>query len=444
MKRQAATPKGFLRRLQDLQLGDIRDPRQAGKVQHPLPAVLGALVLAFVTRSRSLRSVEQRTAQLRPDARAELGLDRRIADNTFCGVLPAVSLDGLMAGLHRLVLAEHRRGNLQPTRQSAGTVAIDGKNVATLHWPDLCRLVDLDPDAATTAQVRERFVPRFLDAQFCEPQAGQPYALVRVHTATLISAAAAVCLHQRPILGATNEIGSLPGMLRELHAAYAHSRLFRLITTDAGNTSRGTADLTVQLDLDYFSQLKSEHGDLYAEAVNRLAARPRSRACKTASDAQHGNVVTYRLWRYDLTDAGWLDWTHARQLPRVERLVERPNGTLVSVGNRYYVTSRSTDQLGPNHALDLSRGHWRCEEETHWTADAELLEDRRRLAWSRHPRGVLVVSALRMMALCILAVARQLSRVGASEETPSWEMVREHFLLVLCRSTLVTAAFDQV
>ena len=52
--------------------------------------------------------------------------------------------------------------------------------------------------------------------------------------------------------------------------------------------------------------------------------------------------------------------------------------------------------------------------------DAELMEDRRRLAWSRHPQGSLVVSALRMMALCILAVARKLSRFGYSEETPSW------------------------
>lgn len=444
MNRQAATPKGFLRRLQDLQLDDVRDPRQAAKVQHPLPALLGALVLALVTRARSLRSVEQRTEQLRPDARRKLGLPDRIADNTFCAVLPAVSLDGLMAGLHRLVLAEHRRRNLLPTRQAVGTVAIDGKNVATLHWPDLCRLVDLDPDAATVVQVRERFVPRFRDAQFCEPQEGRPYALVRVHTATLISAAAAVCIHQRPILGATNEIGSLPGMLRELHAAYAHSRLFRLITTDAGNTSRGTADLTVKLGCDYFAQLKSEHGDLYAEALNRLADQPRRRAVKTVSDAQHGNVVTYRLWRYDLTDAGWLDWTHARQLLRVERVVERPNGTQVSVGNRYYVTSLAPDQLGPDHALDLSRGHWRCEEETHWTADVELCEDRRRLVWSRHPNGVLVVSALRMMALFILAVARQLSRVGTAAETPSWIQVGEHFFLVLCLPTLETTDFDQV
>jgi hypothetical protein len=38
--------------------------------------------------------------------------------------------------LHTLVKAEQRRGNL-PTVLPVGTVAIDGKNVAS--WHDLCR-----------------------------------------------------------------------------------------------------------------------------------------------------------------------------------------------------------------------------------------------------------------------------------------------------------------
>jgi len=54
----------------------------------------------------------------------------------------------------------------------------------------------------------------------------------------------------------------------------------------------------------------------------------------------------------------------------------------------------------------------------------------------RHPMGNLAVSALRMMALCILALVRKLSRFGYSEETPSWGQVAEHFLLELCASNL--------
>lgn len=72
----------------------------------------------------------------------------------------------------------------------------------------------------------------------------------------------------------------------------------------------------------------------------------------------------------------------------------------------------------------------------------EVQEDRRRLAWSRHPHGVFVVSVLRRIAVNILAVARRLSRLGYSLETPTWKQVAEHFLLVLCDSILETEAFD--
>jgi hypothetical protein len=61
---------------------------------------------------------------------------------------------------------------------------------------------------------------------------------------------------------------------------------------------------------------------------------------------QNGLVVSYHLWRYDLTDVGWLDWTHARQLVRIQRTAVNQSTGEVTVGNRYYVTSKSTDALG--------------------------------------------------------------------------------------------------
>jgi hypothetical protein len=73
-----------------------------------------------------------------------------------------------------------------------------------------------------------------------------------------------------------------------------------------------------------------------------------------------------------------------------------------------------------------------------------MQEDRRRLAWSRHPNGILVALVLRMIAIAILAMARRLSRMDYSRETPSWGQVAEHFLLQLCGSILDTKAFDTV
>jgi hypothetical protein len=416
--------------------------RQSAKVKIPLPTVLVALVASIVTRARSLRMAEQRTAAIAQKHGAWLGIGQRIADNSFGKVLPRLDFGSLLACQHRLVKAEHRRGNLEPSRLSVGTVAIDGKNVGTLRWQDLCRVLRLDPQQAASEQVKERLSEKYPEAQLCIPEQGEPYALMRVHTVTLVSSAAALCLHLRPIAGSTNEIGSMPKLLDELKAFYGRTGLFRRLTTDAGNTSLGAMTKATEHGWDYFAQIKSEHGDLYAEAERLLGDRRRGRAQASYGDTQNGKVVTYHLWRYDLTDQGWLHWTHARQLMRVQRIAEDPATGKKSVGNRYYVSSEPPLSLQPRPALDVSRAHWRCEGETHWTADAEMLEDRRRLAWSRHPNGLLIVSVLRMIAIAILAMARKLSHMGYSRETPSWAQVAEHFLLVLCGSILVTEAFD--
>jgi hypothetical protein len=414
----------------------------ARKVKFSLPVLLTALVTAMVTKARSLRAVEQRTAQLVRKLGSWLGVSRRIADNTFTKILPRLPLADLVACLHRLVKAEHRRGNLKPTRLAGGAVAIDGKNTATLHWHDLCRVLELEPTTATAAVVKAQLAATYPAAQLCEPQDGAPYALMRVHTVTLISADAAPCIHLRPIEGATNELGAMPALLAELARDYGRTGLFHLVTTDAGNTACGLMGQVINHGWEYCAQIKSEHGDLYQEAERVLGPRRRARAAASYTDTENGELCTYHFWRYDLEDAGWLDWTHARQLLRVERLAEKPQTSTRTVGNRYYVTSLVPDELGPKAALSTTRAHWRCEEETHWTADAELGEDRRRLAWSRHPHGVLAVMAIRMMALAILAVARRLSRLGYTRETPTWHQVAEHFLLSLCGSVLETAAFD--
>jgi len=444
MNRQAATPNGFERRVRDLELSRVAEPRQSTKVKVPLTTVLVALVASMVTRARSLRMAEQRTAAIAHRRGRWLGVKGRIADNTFGNVVPKLGFASVRPCLHRLVKAEHRRGNLKPSRLKVGTVAIDGKNVGTLRWHDLCRLLSLEAQRASPSQVKAQLCEKYPQAQLCVPQQGEPYALIRVHTVTLVSSEAAPCIHLRPIAGCTNEIGSMADLLDELKAVYGHSLLFGRITTDAGNTSLAAMSKSIKHGWHYFAQIKTEHPELYTEAERHLGDRRRQRSHATYSDTQNGKVVTYHLWRYDLTEQGWLQWTHARQLLRVQRTAEDPATGKKSVGNRYYVSSETPEQLPPASALKVSRAHWRCEDETHWTADAQMQEDRRRLAWSRHPNGILVVAVLRMIAIAILATARRLSRMGYSRETPSWGQVAEHFLLELCGSTLDMKAFDTV
>ena len=442
MARQAATSKGLLRRLRDLRFDQVREPREAAKVNYPMELVLTALVVGVVTAARSLRDVESRTVQIAANPGANLGLTTKIADNTFGNVLPRVEPRDLVDCLQRMVKAEHRRGNLAPSVLPTGTVAIDGKNVATLRWHDLCRVLGLDKVEATPEQVKALLTERYPEVQLCVPEHGRPYALARVHTVTLVSSRAAVCIYQRPTLGHTNEVGSMPELLGELRATYGRTVLINMVTADAGNTSLKVAGLIIDHGWDYFLQIKSEHGDLYTEALAALGALTNEQAGWSSCDNQNGKVVTYRVWQHDLTDQGWLDWTHARQLVRVQRTVEDPDTGEVVTGDRYYVTNKTPTELRAKACGKTSRAHWRCENETHWTADAEVQEDRRRLAWSRHPKGVFVVSLLRRIASNILAVARKLSRLDHTSEPPTWHDVAEHFLLVLCAPILNTEAFD--
>ncbi len=111
MRRQAATPKGFERRIRDLHFERVRDPRYAPKVRHELPTVLTVLVAAMVTAARSLRHVELRTGQILERNGSWQGLESRIADNTFGKIIPRLELEPLVKRLVGLVKAEHRRGN---------------------------------------------------------------------------------------------------------------------------------------------------------------------------------------------------------------------------------------------------------------------------------------------------------------------------------------------
>jgi len=92
----------------------------------------------MITRARSLRRVEERTGQIVKKHGSFLGIKRRIADNTLGRIVPRLDPVQICAALHRQVKAENRRGNLKPDRLPIATAAIDGKNIATLRWHELC------------------------------------------------------------------------------------------------------------------------------------------------------------------------------------------------------------------------------------------------------------------------------------------------------------------
>ncbi|MCE7892477.1 MAG: hypothetical protein DYH12_22695, partial [Sorangiineae bacterium PRO1] len=77
--------------------------------------------------SRSLREVEQLTAELTPAVRAKLGIPRRVPDTTLRDALAALEPDDVRPALHAATRAAQRRKALEPNGLPFGVVSLDGK-----------------------------------------------------------------------------------------------------------------------------------------------------------------------------------------------------------------------------------------------------------------------------------------------------------------------------
>lgn len=445
IRRKAATPKGFLRRLKDARFEDVEDPRDSSRIEHELEAVLKLGVLALTTGARSTRAVEERSVQLREPVRSRIGLKGRISDNGFALLLRRISPTLLRKSVQRQVKAEWTRKNLKPVRLPWSTVAIDGKHLATIPEKRLRGWVDaatpLDGFSLKAEELRRVLSTVFPDVQL-QDGSGGCVGLVRAHRATLISSDAAVVLDQHPVRGKTNEYVTILDTLRALFSAYGRTKMVEMVTFDAGNTRPEAADYIRGKGAHYFLALRSGQGAIHQMALDELDDLPGSQAIYRTGENYNGQMVCYTVWQHELAE-GHPDWAHARQLFRIERVAADDEG-VCSVGNRYFVTSVANDELDAEQAVELARAHWRCENEGHWTADAIWDEDARRTPWTTHPHGILNVGLLRAMAINMLAMLRTLSRVEWADKLikPSWKTVVEQALLVLCEPLLSMEAFN--
>lgn len=442
--RNAATPKGFLRRVSDARLDRVDDAHQQAWVVHPMSALLKLGALSLSSHARSVRAVETRSEQLRPTVRAEVGLKERVSDNAFGLALPRVDWCELRACLHRQVKAEWRRGNLEPSRFQKSTAAIDGKHLATIPEKRLRTLVtrrtELDGSQLSPEELRRVLSTQFRYVQLQESTNGKLCGLIRVHRATLISSDAAMCLDQWPVAGHTNEWATIELTVSALLSAYGRTKIIERVTLDAGNATPEVARDLGQRSVDYFMAVKTAQGQLHEHAVDTLGDRAGNKADHRVVVDERGKMICYSVWCAQLEDN--LGFEGARHIVRIDRVVASDDDA--TVGNRYFVSSELPADLGPKEALKLARAHWRCENEGHWTADAIFDEDARRTPWTMHPDGVLVVGLLRAIAINILAVLRALSRYkqGQTWLKPTWKMVIEQALLTLCIPILNTSRFD--
>jgi len=444
IRREATTPKGLLRRIADAEFDDVADPRDQRWVKHSLSGMLKLGVLALASGARSTRAVEDRSATLRPTIRAPLDVNGRVSDNAFGSLLQKLHPFDVRNTLVRQVKAEWGRKRLCPVTLPISTVAIDGKHVATISEERLRALItretSVDGDTLDHEGLRAILASHFpyVQLQVNENWVG---GLMKFHRATLVSSDAAVVIDQWPIKGGSNEIHTIDQTIEALFDAYGRTGIMQMVTLDAGNVSKSVARRLQRKGVDYFMSLKTPQGALHELSLRRLEKLPGMCADLQCGRDERGKRICYSVWRHPID--GDHGWEGARQLVRVERVVADDDG-VVSVGNRYFVCSMSYEELTALHALDLARGHWRCENEGHWTADAIWDEDARRTPWTQHPEGIAVVGLLRAIAINILAVLRALSRIQRGEKLikPTWKTCIEQVLLVLFEPLLDMSDFN--
>jgi hypothetical protein len=136
----------------------------------------------------------------------------------------------------------------------------------------------------------------------------QVQGAVRVHRvmrALLTSARPRLCLEQRPLTAAENEMGAFAAFWDHLLQTYGRLHLFEVVTLDAGYCSLRNATLVATAGYSYVLGLKENQPELWREAQRLLEPLTASQAPEAKMlERYHGQWMRRSLWRAQAC-AGW-------------------------------------------------------------------------------------------------------------------------------------------
>lgn len=212
---------------------------------------------------------------------------------------------------------------------------------------------------------------------------------------------AGIVLAQRPVPEGSNEIATVPDVLRSLVLRGC------IVTMDAANCQTQNARIIVEQGGDYVFALKENQPTLHAEVAKVYETRATEdfKTIKhdtfTTHNKSHGRIETRR--HVLIHDPDYLEyfnrqgrWWQLAGIGWVERTRQLKDKTEHQV--HFFVTS-----LKPNVAqfADAVRRHWSIENNLHWTLDIAFDEDhsRARTAFEAENLSVLRHFALNLLKL---------------------------------------------
>ena len=219
--------------------------------------------------------------------------------------------------------------------------------------------------------------------------------------------------HGRGIVLAQRQVGAKTNEIPELRPLIAGVDLRGwVVTADALHTQRDTAGHVVdERQAHYLLFIKDNQPGLLAAALAALSGSDEQFAQATHTSTERGHGRTE--WRRTRTaPAAGTDWPHAAQFIRVIRRAGGLDGAYTSKEVAYAVTSLPAGQASPAALAAHVRGHWTCENKTHYVRDVTFHEDASQVRTGHAPQNLaamrnLVIGAFRHAGHANIAHARR-------------------------------------
>jgi predicted transposase YbfD/YdcC len=359
----------------------LEDPRQAWKVEYPLPEIM--LVVLCATLAGAETFVE--TALW---GRKKLGFLRRLLPFKR-GIPSHDALNDVVNALDADVFSECFSAWVESLKDSAPEiVAIDGKTSRRAH-------------------------------------ARGGHAL---HTVSAWAARQRLVLGQQATAEKSNEITAIPLLLERLQLAGA------LVTIDAMGCQTAIAEKVLAKGADYLLALKANQLSLAGE-VELFFADPERRpdTPHETIDAGHGRIETRR--HFVSHDIDWLSadrrfpgeprFPGLKAIAMVEAAVEDKATGAATTARRYYISSLALD---PAFFAKAARAHWGVENRLHWVLDVVFHDDLMRLRTANGPKNMATV---KHMALNLVKSAPGKDSLRAKRKAAGWD---DDFLLAIIQS----------
>jgi predicted transposase YbfD/YdcC len=247
--------------------------------------------------------------------------------------------------------------------------------------------------------------------------------------AVFTSSAGRPCVDQELIAEKEGEAPAFRVVFRRMTEHF--SRLFLIVTADAGMTCRENALVVMGAGKHYLFALKGNQERLFTLAQRWL--QPGLSALRAYTTEYRNRLrVDRELYTLTVNDAVGMDFPGAQQLWCVRQVVTNKEGELVSAEVRYFLSSIPPKLLTPHEQLSLVRLHWGIENGHNWTRDVMLKEDDRQPCQASR-EAIDVVCWLRIIGYNLLAAWR--SRAPLKDKLPQpWRRAME-----LLRDALVGA-----